>query len=86
MTRDNKRKLNVMMFVCILILCGHWLDYYMMIMPGTLAAEAGFNLIEIGVAIGFVGIFIYSMLTSLSKYALAPKNHPFLEESLHHQI
>ncbi len=86
MTRDNKRKLNVMMFVCILILCGHWLDYYMMIMPGTLEAEAGFNFIELGVAIGFVGLFIFLMLTSLSKYAIAPKNHPFLDESVHHQI
>ncbi len=86
MTRDNKRKLNVMMFVCILILCGHWLDYYMMIMPGTLAAEAGFNFIEVGVALGFVGLFIFLMLSGLSKYSLAPKNHPFLDESVHHQI
>lgn len=86
MTRDNKRKLNVMMFVCIVILCGHWLDYYMMIMPGTLEENAGFNFIELGVAIGFTGLFIYLMLTSLSKYSLAPKNHPFLDESLNHQI
>jgi hypothetical protein len=86
MTRDSKRQMNTMMFVCILILCGHWLDYYIMIMPGTLASEAGFNFIEIGVAVGFVGLFAYLMLSSLSKYALVPKNHPFLDESLHHQI
>ena len=58
----------------------------MMIMPGTLADEAGFGIIELGVALGFIGLFAFSMLTSLSKVALAPKHHPFMDESLHHQI
>jgi hypothetical protein len=58
----------------------------MMIMPGTIGAEAGFGFIEIGVALGFIGLFAFAMLNSLSKEALAPKNHPFLEESIHHSI
>lgn len=86
MSRDAKRKTNVLLGVCILLLCGHWLDYYMMIMPGTLGENAGFGIIEIGVILGFVGLFAFSMLTSLSKAPLVPKNHPFLEESLNHHI
>lgn len=86
MARGAKRSMNILMAVCIIILCGHWLDYYMMIMPGTLESEAGFGLIEIGIALGFAGLFVFLMLNSLSKYSLAAKNHPFLEESLHHQI
>ena len=86
MTRDAKRKSNVLLIVCIVLICGHWLDYYMMIMPGTIGAEAGFGFIEIGVALGFIGLFAFAMLNSLSKVALAPKNHPFLEESIHHHI
>ncbi|MFC5282362.1 quinol:cytochrome C oxidoreductase [Pedobacter alpinus] len=86
MSRDAKRKTNVMLGVCILLICGHWLDYYMMIMPGTIGEESGFGVIELGVAIGFIGLFAFSMLTSLSKAPLAPKNHPFMDESLHHQI
>lgn len=86
MTRDAKRKTNVLLIVCIVLICGHWLDYYMMIMPGTIGAEAGFGIIELGTFLGFVGLFAFAMLTSLSKVALAPKNHPFLEESLHHHI
>ena len=86
MTRDAKRKANTLMFVAIVLLCGHWLDYYMMIMPGTVAEHRGFGIIEIGTAIGFVGLFTFLMLSKLSKKALAPVNHPFLEESLHHQI
>ncbi|WP_353131787.1 quinol:cytochrome C oxidoreductase [Pseudopedobacter sp.] len=86
MTRDSKRKMNVILFVAILIICGHWLDYYMMIMPGTVEAHRGFGLIEIGIFFGFVGLFTFLTLSALSKVALAPKNHPFLEESVHHHI
>lgn len=86
MTRDAKRKMNVILFVAILLICGHWLDYYMMIMPGTVEAHRGFGLIEVGIFLGFVGLFTFLMLKSLSKVALAPKNHPFLEESVNHHI
>lgn len=86
MTRDAKRKSKILMYVCIMLLCGHWLDYYMMIMPGTVEGHRGFGIIEIGTAIGFVGLFTFLMLSHLSKRAMAPIHHPFLEESLHHQI
>jgi len=36
--------------------------------------------------IGFLGAFIYSTLTELSKATLVPKNHPMLQETLHHHI
>ncbi len=84
--RDAKRKLNMMLFVAILLLCGHWLDYYIMIMPGTVETERGFGILEIGTAIGFAGLFTFLVLNNLSKHALAPKNHPFLDESLNHQL
>ncbi|SEM03117.1 quinol:cytochrome c oxidoreductase quinone-binding subunit 2 [bacterium A37T11] len=84
--RDAKRKENVLIFVCCLLLCGHWLDYYLMVMPGTVGEHRGFGLIEIGTALGFVGLFTFLTLSKLSKQALAPAKHPFLDESLHHQI
>lgn len=84
--RDAKRTPNLMLFVAILLLAGHWLDYYIMVMPGTVEAHRGFGYIEIGTAIGFAGLFTFLVLNKLSKHALAPKHHPFLEESLNHQI
>ena len=84
--RDAKRKQNMMLFVAILLLCGHWLDYYIMIMPGTVETERGFGVIEIGTAIGFAGLFAFLVMNKISKHALAAKHHPFLDESLNHQI
>jgi hypothetical protein len=86
MTRDAKRQTTVLTFVCILLLCGHWLDYYMMVMPGTMGPEHTFGITEIGIALGFAGLFAFLMLTKLAQKPLVAKNHPFLDESLHHQI
>jgi len=87
MSRDAKRAATVLKYVCIVVLCGHWLDYYMMVMPGTVGSEGrGFGVEEIGIAVGFVGLFSFLMLNALSKVSLLPKKHPFLEESLNHHI
>lgn len=84
--RDFVRNRNILAFVCILLLAGHWLDYYIMVMPGTVETHRGFGWIEIGAALAFTGLFCFLVLNKLSKHALAPAKHPFLEESLHHQI
>lgn len=84
--RDVKRKQNSMLFVAILLLAGHWLDYYIMVMPGTVESHRGFGIVEIGTALGFVGLFTFLVMNKLSKQGLVAKNHPLLDESLHHQI
>jgi hypothetical protein len=88
MARDYKRKANLLKVVCIILILGHWLDYYVMVMPDTVGPDGrGFSYEEIGTFIGFAGLFYYLVLTALSKFkSLVPKNHPFLEESLHHHI
>ncbi|TDG38011.1 quinol:cytochrome C oxidoreductase [Pedobacter changchengzhani] len=87
MDRDNKRGDSKLLIVCIIVLVGHWVDYYQMIMPGAVqAGENGFGVIEIGTAVGFVGLFTFTVLTALSKKSLIAKNHPLLQESLHHQL
>lgn len=87
MDRDNKRTDAKLLFVSIVVLLGHWVDYYQMIMPGAVEeGHNGFGIIEIGTAVGFVGLFTFTVLTSLSKKPLIAKNHPLLQESLHHQL
>ena len=86
MTRDAKRTRQVLMVAGIIILVGHWIDVFVMVMPGTVGANWHIGFIEIGTGIGFLGAFILSTLTELSKAALVPKNHPMLQETLHHHI
>ncbi|MDQ8053038.1 MAG: quinol:cytochrome C oxidoreductase [Pedobacter sp.] len=95
MDRDNKRSNNVLMVVCIIVLCGHWVDYYQMIMPGVFEfgtkvidgkPGSGFGVLEIGTALGFLGLFTFTVLNALSKKPLIAKNHPFLQESLNHHL
>ncbi len=91
MSRDSKRMMKVLKVVCIILICGHWLDYWQMIMPGAVGPQSDWfmeiGIIEISIFLGFVGLFIAAVLTSLSRFkSLAPVNHPFLQESLHHHI
>jgi len=87
MDRDNKRTDAKLLFVSIVVLLGHWVDYYQMIMPGAVEdGHNGFGIVEIGTALGFVGLFTFTVLSALSKKPLIAKNHPLLQESLHHQL
>ncbi len=92
MSRDSKRYVGTLKVMCIILIGGHWLDYFQMIAPNTIAPHEHWywkviSWIEPGVFIGFAGLFTFLVLTALSKFkSLIPKKHPFLEESLHHHI
>lgn len=86
MTRDAKRHTRILKVVCPAIVFGHWLDFYLMVTPGTLQENGGFGLIEIGLLAMYASAFIYVALSNLAKAPLVAKNHPMLKESLHHHI
>jgi len=87
MSRDAKRLRGRMILACTVLIIGHWLDYYLMIMPGTVGPKREFGAVELFTFLGFAGLFVFLMLTTLSKFkSLIPKKHPFLEESLHYDI
>lgn len=84
MTRDAKRHGVFLKIVCTVVLFGHWLDFYLMITPGTLQQNGGFGFLEIGTILVYMAAFLYVVLNSLTKSVLVPKNHPMLQESMHH--
>jgi hypothetical protein len=86
MSRDAKRHAGILTFVGVVILAGHWLDVYIMVSAGSMGANAHIGLIEIGMALMFSGFFIRTLLVNLTKAPLTPVNHPFLDESIHHEI
>ncbi len=86
MTRDAKRQRAILLTGGTIILFGHWIDVYLMVMPGTVGTGWHLGFIEFGTMIGFLGLFIWSTLSELAKAAVVPQNHPMLQESLHHHI
>jgi hypothetical protein len=86
MSRDAKRHAGILTFVGLIILAGHWVDVYLMFAGGSMGATAKIGLIEIGMALLLLGVFIRIVLTNLTKAPLMPVNHPFLDESMHHDI
>ncbi len=86
MTRDAKRHAIFLKIVCAVILFGHWLDFYMMVSPGVLRETGGFGLMEIGLIMVYAAAFGFVVMTALAKIGLIQKNHPMLQESMHHHI
>jgi len=88
MKRGPKRNYTMVTFVAIIIIFGHWLDFYQMVMPGLMngkfAEHAQLSWFEYGIAIGYVGLIIYCTGLALTKRPLVPKYHPFLKESIIH--
>tara|TARA_B110000114_G_C15093951_1_gene400181 strand:- start:389 stop:1777 length:1389 start_codon:yes stop_codon:yes gene_type:complete len=86
MMRGAKRSPKVLLTAAAIILIGHWVDTYLLIMPGAVGDKAGIGMLEIGTAIAFAGIFIYVVLNSLSKANMYPINHPYVLESANHDV
>jgi hypothetical protein len=83
MKRDTKRNYTSIVFIAIVIIFGHWLDFWQMVYPGTVK-NLVFPWYEFGLGLGFVGLIIFLTANQLTKASLVPKNHPYLKESIVH--
>jgi Ni/Fe-hydrogenase subunit HybB-like protein len=84
MTRGAKRNYATITFMSLLILFGHWLDFFQMVFPGHQQEHVPMMLWDFGVALGFVGLIMFLTGNALSKAPLIAKNHPFIKESVIH--
>jgi hypothetical protein len=80
---DFKRISWVIVMAGVVILMGHYLDFFNMIMPGTVGDSWFIGVSEIASILFFLGLFIYVVFTALSKSPLLAKRNPFIEESKH---
>ena len=85
MSADSKRNNKMLLVVALVVFFGRYMDITMMVMPGTMH-HFYFGLLEIGIFLFLSGIGAFVMLQSLTKAPLEVKNHPFLEESIHHHV
>ncbi|WP_395051584.1 quinol:cytochrome C oxidoreductase [Flavobacterium sp.] len=80
---DFKRITWVLIMAGSVILFGHYIDFFNMIMPGTVGDQWFIGVSEIASVLFFLGLFIYVVFTALTKAPLLPKRNPFIEESKH---
>ncbi len=86
MSREAKRHAGILTVVGLLIILGHWTDVYMLVTPGVMGEYGSFGMVEAGLFLVFASIFVFWILNTLTKAPLMPKNHPYLDESKHHDI
>lgn len=85
MSRPSKRNYFTVTFMAMFIIFGHWLDFFIMTMPGPLGVNWHLGWYEFGVMAGFVGVLMLSVGKSLTKYNLVPVNNPLLKEAIIHE-
>ncbi len=68
----------------IFILVGHYVDLFVMIMPGTVGTQWEFGIGEISAFLFFLGIFIFATFKAFAKANPLAKGNPFLHESETH--
>lgn len=84
MDRDWKRKSFVVILVGVVILIGHYIDFYLMVMPSAVGSHFGFGISEIGGLLFFLGLFIFCGFWDISRRPLIAKGNPYTHESEHH--
>ena len=83
MNSDYKRINWFVIMAGIVILAGHYMDIFNMIMPSTVGDQWYIGIPEIGAVLFFAGLFIFWIFRALASAPLQPTRNPFIEESKH---
>jgi hypothetical protein len=84
MNSDFKRVNWFVVMTGIVILLGHYLDIYVMVMPATVGESWFIGIPEISALLFFGGLFTFVVFSSLTKAPLLAKRNPFMKESEHY--
>ncbi len=84
--RWTKRNKKVLQWTCYIILVGQWLNLYVMVAPKVMEHHGVTNVsitwVELFIAAGYAGFFLFVFFKKLSKSSLVAENSPFLAEGL----
>ena len=78
----TKRHEGVLLRVCVLLMIGHWIDLFWMIMPPFMVKDPVVGFWELGPILAVIATFFLIVFKSLAKRNLLPVRDPMLGESL----
>ncbi len=84
MPRDAKRKPKLLAFVACFMLFGQWMDILWMVQPEFFPDGPMIGWVEIGMFLGFLGMFVFMVFRFLGKHNTVAMGDPRLSDSVHH--
>jgi hypothetical protein len=81
MNSDYKRINYFIVMAGIVVILGHYMDVYNMIMPSAVGDQWFIGVAEIGGFLFFLGLFIFIVFSELTKAPLFAKGDPYMGES-----
>ncbi|MEY3432239.1 MAG: hypothetical protein RL131_175 [Bacteroidota bacterium] len=84
MRRGSKRSYTTLTVLAVLIILGHWTDFYQMVMPGTMREHYQLGWFEFGILALYAGLIMLFVGRGLTKKPLTAVHHPFIKESVIH--
>jgi hypothetical protein len=82
LSQTAKKSEKWIMTVCVLVLIGQYLDIYWMVMPALHRTFVPISWMEIGIFLGFAGLFGLSVTRFYTRNPLLPYRDPYLLESV----
>jgi hypothetical protein len=85
LSERRKRSPKILIAMSTLLLVGHWLDLYILVMP-TFRKDPGFGPLEIAITAGYAALIFLLFGLALGRAPMVPLNDPILAyEELAHE-
>jgi hypothetical protein len=85
LSEGRKRNPKILIAMSVLVLVGHWLDLYLLVMPGFRPTPS-IGLLEIVITAGYIALLFLLFLRAFARAPMVPLNDPILSyEALAHE-
>ncbi|WP_185872805.1 hypothetical protein [Blattabacterium cuenoti] len=85
LSSKNKKNPLIVSMISIIILIGHYIDMYQLIIPEISLFKYNFGLADIGMLLIIVSIFLKIIFYNVNKHQLKYIGHPYFKESQHYK-
>lgn len=82
LSEDVKKTPWAFSMICLIILAGVWVEKYVIIMPELASTYVPFSMMDVGIFLGFLGLYGICVQHFLTKYPFIPVSHPLTRGSL----